>query len=146
MMYTLLSNIQAIPYLCSRNVLYRRELISFSYSAAPYWLSQCIVILPVLFWNQLLFNLITFWLCAFTNTAEYFMYFFFITYLTNISSFYFAMLLAGGLGEEKLAFAVFPIAFLFLSTFAGELMCLCLYVIATCELLVCYFPDHFVLI
>lgn len=95
MMYTLLSNIQAIPYLCrllllcflcfvlvddyfvkvvvdtnfpltiapchSRNVIYRRELAAFSYSAAPYWLSQCLVILPVLLWNQLLFMLITYW-------------------------------------------------------------------------------------
>lgn len=119
MMYTLMANIQAIPFLCSRNTIYRRELIANAYSAAPYWLAQCLIVLPILLWNQVIFFIISYFMCNFRQETDYVMYFFWITYLTNLSSYYMAMWLACAFSDEKFSFVLFPMIFLFLSTFAG---------------------------
>lgn len=119
MMYCLMSNTQAIPALSSRNQIYRRELASFAYAASPYWLAACITLLPILIVNHFLFVIITYFLTGFPNDAGYFFYYFFLLLLANMTSYYFAMLLAAATGSAQLAFAVFPVTFLFLSMFSG---------------------------
>jgi len=47
------------------------------------------------------------------------LYFYFLLFLTNVTSYYFALFLAAGTGSAQLAFALFPITFLFFSMFAG---------------------------
>ena len=55
----------------------------------------------------------------FPSNFGYFMYFYFLFFLTNLTSFYFALVLAAGTGNAQLAFAIFPVTFLFISMFAG---------------------------
>jgi ATP-binding cassette subfamily G (WHITE) protein 2 (SNQ2) len=119
MMYVLIGNVQSIPNLCSLNTIYRREIASYAYSCAPFWLSQCIINIPFLILFMLVFCLVVFWLVGFTNTFSYFLYFFIVLNLANFCSFFFAMFLAAVLENAVIAFSVFPLIFLFLSTFAG---------------------------
>lgn len=119
MMYCLISNTQAIPLLCSRNQVYRRELASFAYAASPYWLASCVTLLPILFANHTLFIVIAYLFCGFPHEAGYFFYFFFILLFANVTSYYFAMLLAASTGNAQIAFAIFPVTFLALSMFSG---------------------------
>jgi ABC-type multidrug transport system ATPase subunit/ABC-type multidrug transport system permease subunit len=119
LMFTLISNVQAIPYLCSRNQLYRRELAAYSYCAAPYWLSQCLIPLPFQLINQFVFTLISYFMCKFPLDASYFWYFIFVLFQSNMCSYYFAMFLAAWLNNESLAFIGFPIIFLALAIFCG---------------------------
>ena len=60
-----------------------------------------------------------YFLCGFPVDASYFFYFFFVLYLTNMTAFYQAMLLAASIGNSQIAFSVFPLVFLFLSLFSG---------------------------
>ena len=69
-------NTQAIPNLCSRNLIYRRELASYAYAASPYWISSCITLLPILFCNHFLFLIITYFIVGFKNNANYLYYFY----------------------------------------------------------------------
>jgi ABC-type multidrug transport system ATPase subunit len=119
MMYCLISNTQAIPALCSRNQIYRRELASFAYAASPYWLASSITLLPILALNHYLFIILTYFLSGFPADASYFFYYSFLLLLANMTSYYFAMFLAAASGSAQLAFAVFPVTFLFLSMFSG---------------------------
>ena len=119
MTFCIASNMQAIPYLCLRNQIYQRELAAYAYAPGPYWLVASVVNLPILFINHLVFVSISFLACGFSRTASYFFYFLFLLYLTNIISFNSAMFLAASTGSQVIAFALFPIMFLFLTTFCG---------------------------
>lgn len=118
-MYVLMGNIQSIPYLCGLNTLYRREISSFTYSCAPFWLSQCIINIPALVFYHMVFSLVVFWMVKFKDTFEYFLYFYSVLLLGNLCSYFFAMFLAAATGSQVLAFAIFPLVFIFLTTFAG---------------------------
>lgn len=119
MCFCLMSNLQAIPYLCLRNHIYRRELASYAYSPFPYWLAQTVTNLPILALNHFIFIIIIYFCCGFPSSAEYFFYFFFALYLANIISYYCAMYLAVSTGSQQMAFSLFPLTFLFFSTFSG---------------------------
>ena len=119
MMYCLMSNLQAIPTLCSNNQVYRRDLASFGYSAAPYWASACVVNIPVMLIAHTIFVTLTFLMCHFPGGAPYYFYYYFLLFFANLTSYYFALTLAAGTGNATLAFAIFPIFFLFLCMFAG---------------------------
>jgi ABC-type multidrug transport system fused ATPase/permease subunit len=118
-MFTMVSNIQAIPYLCSRNLLFRRELASYCYSAAPYWLSHVLTVIPLQVLGYTCNMLLIFFLCHFPYNASYFFYFYFMGCFATMSSFYFAMFLAAVIQNSRRTLIVFPLCFLFLSTFAG---------------------------
>jgi ABC-type multidrug transport system fused ATPase/permease subunit len=115
----MMSNLQAIPYLCSRNLIFRREVASYAYSVAPYFFSHILTVVPLQFIGYTMFSIIVFFLCGFPRTASYFFYFFTLMFLASMNSYYFAMLLAAALQSAKMALVFFPITFLFLSTFAG---------------------------
>jgi ABC-type multidrug transport system permease subunit len=95
------------------------QLASFTYSTAPYWLSQSIASIPILLYNQLLYGTMCFFMCGFRRTAEFFFYFLAVLFLCNLASYFFAMWLAAVLNNEQLAFSIFPLFFTFLLTFAG---------------------------
>jgi len=119
MAYCLTANMQAIPYLCLKNQIYQRELAAYAYAPAPYWFVASTVNLPILFLNHMLFTIIAYFVCGFPNNSSYFFYFMFILLFTNIISFNSAMFLAASTGSQTVAFAVFPIMFLFVTTFSG---------------------------
>ena len=119
MMYCLMSNTQAIPSLCSRIQIYRRDLASFGYCASPYWAAACVVSLPIMLVAHAIFITFTFILCDYPGGGDYYMFLFWLLFFANMTSFYFALCLAAGTGNAQLAFAIFPITFLFLSMFAG---------------------------
>lgn len=119
MMYCLMSNLQAIPALCTRDVIYRRELASFGYCASPYWASCLFSQLPYIVLTHTIYIVVVYTTCHYPNDGDYFMYYYFILLLTNLASYYFAQLLAASTGSAQVAFAIFPITFLFFSMFAG---------------------------
>jgi ABC-type multidrug transport system fused ATPase/permease subunit len=119
MMYCLMANLDGIPALCEMNRLYRRELSAFAYCSSSYWVSTCLINVPIVFVGHAIFNTLAFFLCRFPLSVSYFAYFFCLLLLTNFSAFYFAQLLAASLGDAKVAFGVFPLPFIFLTMFAG---------------------------
>lgn len=119
MMYCLMSNLQAIPNLCAKDLVYRRDLASYGYSASPYWLAACLSQLPMIILTHTIYIVMLYTTTRFPNNFGYFMYFYFLLLLTNLTSFYFALVLAAGTGNAQLAFAIFPVTFLFISMFAG---------------------------
>ena len=119
MMYCLMSNLQTIPALCNRNQLYRRELASYGYATAPYWLSTCIVTIPLMFISNSVFITLAYILCEFPADAAYYFYFDFLLFFATLTSFYFALALAAGTGNATLSFSIFPVLFLMLTMFAG---------------------------
>jgi ABC-type multidrug transport system permease subunit len=66
-----------------------------------------------------LFNIISYFLCDFPADSGYFTYFYFALFFSAMNAYYFAMFLAASTGNEIMALTLFPICFLFLSTFAG---------------------------
>ena len=119
MMYCLMSNLQAIPALCTRDLVYRRDLASFGYCASSYWAASMLSQLPMVLLTHTIYVVFVFFLVGFESTADYFMYYYFMLLLTNLVSYYFALFLAAGTGSAQLAFAIFPMTFLFISMFAG---------------------------
>ena len=65
MCYCLMSNLQAIPYLCTRNHVYRREIASNAYVPFPYWLAQCVTNIPLLLCNHFCFVMTMYFLAGF---------------------------------------------------------------------------------
>ena len=118
-MFIMLSNIQAIPYLCSRNLIFRREIASNCYSAGPYFFSHCLTVIPLQFLGFTLFTLITYFMVGFQNDFYFFYYFFTLLMMANMCSYYFAMFLAASTQSTRVSFVLFPLSFLFLSIFAG---------------------------
>lgn len=119
MMNTMISNVHAIPTLCMRNAIFKREVASFSYSVSPYWLAHSLTIIPMQFIGFCFNFPVAYFLCEFPNDTTYFFYFAVILFLSNLTSFYFAMYLAAATESEYLSLIAFPLQTLFLSTFAG---------------------------
>lgn len=119
MMHSMITNVEAIPHICSKNLIFRREINAFTYSVSPYWLSACISPLPLLFLGFLIFVLITFFLCHFKQNVAYFAYYATAVFLANLCSYFLALLLGAVVKKEGTALVVFPLIFLFFSTFAG---------------------------
>eukprot|EP01038_Epipyxis_sp_PR26KG_P012788 gene12788-17145_t len=115
----LFSNMGAIPNLLMKNTIYRRELASNTYATSPYWLSQIVTPIPVLFVNYVTFTFIFYFLCGFPTSLEYFVYFLLILFLCNLSTYYYAMFLAAFTRNQELSFLLFPLTVLVLSTFSG---------------------------
>lgn len=119
MVYTTVGNLQAIPYLCSQIAVYRRDLASHAYRPLPYWLSQMICTLPIQFFFHSVFIGLMFLLLHLPYTAEYFFFYLFIMFLINTVAFYSSLFLAAACNSEALAFSIFPVTFLFVSSFSG---------------------------
>lgn len=119
LMHTMVSNVESIPHLCTRNLIFRREVSAFAYSVSPYWLAQTLAVIPLQLLGFLAFDVIAFFLCSFPRNAEYFFYFSGMLFMASLSSYYLAMAIAALTSDEKLAFSIFPLCFLFFSTFAG---------------------------
>ena len=119
MTYCLMANMQAIPYLCLKAYIYRRELAAYAYAPGPYWIVASTVNLPILLVNHYIFIVICYFSCSFPNDSSYFAYFSFLLYFANVVSYLMAMFLAVWTGSQAVAFSVFPILFLFVTTFSG---------------------------
>ena len=118
-MYNLANNLQAISYLCEMDRIYRRELASFAYCASTYWVTQSILCLPMQFITHTLGMTIIYLLAEFPSDFEYYAYFYLITFLVNLASYYTALLLAATTRNGPHALAIFPLVLLFLSMFSG---------------------------
>lgn len=116
-MFLTMNNSQIISAVCSKLILYRREMASFAYAAFPAWFVQVTQPLYMIFLNLFLYCIIIFPLTGFP--WKFFAYIFFLAYLGNIAAFYVCILLASLLKDASLAFSVFPLAFMFLAIFAG---------------------------
>lgn len=119
MMHSMITNVEAIPHICSKNNIFRREVDSFAYSVSPYWLTAMISHLPLQFVGYVIFVTITFFLCRFKQTFDYFIYYAIAVFLANVCSYNFALLLGATVKREGSALVAFPLIFLFFSTFAG---------------------------
>lgn len=113
MMHSQITNVEAIPVICSRFWIFRREVDSFAYCVSPYWLSNCICALPMLFLSYIIFVVISFFLCKFTQTFDYFIYYAGATFMANVTSYYIALLLGALVKKEGTALVAFPMLFLF---------------------------------
>lgn len=119
LMHTMVSNVESIPHLCARHAIFQREVNAFAYSVSPYWLAHSLSVLPVQLIGFLSFIFICYFLCSFPISWEYFFYFSGILWIASLSSYYLAMAIAAWTADEKIAFIVFPLTFLFFSTFSG---------------------------
>lgn len=119
LMFTMIGNLQAIPYLCSQNLVYRRELAANAYTPGPHWFSLLTCIIPLNFVYHFVFVITLYFLVGLNSSASYFFYYFWLLFFANTLGFYMAICVAAFTGSETLAFSLFPICFLFLSNFAG---------------------------
>jgi ATP-binding cassette subfamily G (WHITE) protein 2 len=119
MMYNLMNNLQCIANLCSMHKIYKRELASYAYSAAPYWAAACLTQIPIIVATHIISVTLIYIICGFSSLFSYYLYFFIVLLLANLASFYFAQFLAAATSDATIAFALFPLGFLFLSMFAG---------------------------
>lgn len=119
MMHSMITNIEAIPHICSKNLIFRREVNSFAYSVSPYWLTAMISHLPLQIFGYVIFVSITFFLCDFKRTFDYFIYYAVGVFLANICSYNVALLLGATVRREGTALVAYPLIFLFFSTFSG---------------------------
>jgi ABC-type multidrug transport system ATPase subunit/ABC-type multidrug transport system permease subunit/uncharacterized membrane protein YhdT len=119
MMFTMVGNLQAIPYLCTQLQVYRRELASHAYHTFPYWFSTLFCTLPIQFFFHVVFVLAVYFLVQLPNEGGYFFYYLFLTFFMNTVAFYSSLWLAAQTGSEALAFAIFPMTFLFITNFSG---------------------------
>lgn len=119
LMYCLMNNLEQIPAICLNQNLYRRELASYSYSAAPYWLVNCLYPLPLCLATHTLWFVIAFYMCGYQQSLEYFMFFYWITFWTTVAAFYYAQGMAAGTQSAEVSFALFPMTFVFLTQFTG---------------------------
>ncbi len=119
MMYCLMSNLQAVPSLCSRDLVYRRELASYSYSPAPYWLSSMCTYVPIILLTHTVYVTMIYTLCGFPADTGYFFYYYFLLFVTNLTAYCFTVFLAAATGSAQMALAVFSPLFFFLAMFGG---------------------------
>jgi len=118
-MYTIVSNLQAIPQLFAQRIQYVRERSAFLYSTFAYWFANALVNLPLVLTSHLLFLNVAYFLVQLDHSPSVFWYTLFITMLNNLISFYFAQFLAAAAPSSQVALAIFPVTFLFLTSFAG---------------------------
>ena len=119
MLFNMMNNLQAIASICEMNKIYRRELKAFAYCASPYWVAGLLTQIPIMLVCNLAGMSVLYGICKFPASADYYFYFFFVLFFASITSLYFAQFLAAATGSATLAFAIFPVTFLFLSMFSG---------------------------
>lgn len=119
MMFTMVGNLQAIPYLSCQQTVYRRELASHAYYTTPYWISQLFTTSPINIFFHFIFVIFMYFLVGLPSDGEYFFYYFFLTFFMNMVAYYCSLWLAAACQSEALAFAVFPMTFLFVANFSG---------------------------
>jgi ATP-binding cassette subfamily G (WHITE) protein 2 (SNQ2) len=119
MLFTMFGNLQCIPALSNSTYLYRRELASQAYSTLPYWTAHLLTPLPMLSAMHLLQVLIFYFAAQLPTTAEYFFYFFTITFVGSYISYASATALAANTDGALTALAIFPWQFTFQVAFAG---------------------------
>jgi ABC-type multidrug transport system ATPase subunit/ABC-type multidrug transport system permease subunit len=112
-------SVHAIPYMCSRTVLYRRELASNAYGPLPYWLSSLITITPLQLFFHVFLAGIAYGMVGLNSNAEVFFYFLFATYAANMVSVTTAMALAVCAPSQAAALVIYPAHFLVLTMLIG---------------------------
>ena len=117
MLYTILTNLQAIPQLYFMKVLYIRERSAFVYSTAAYWAANCILYIPFNLICHTIFINVAYWMCGLEKSK--YNYVFWASALNNIVSFYLAQFIAASAGTAQVALALFPVSFLFMTSFTG---------------------------
>eukprot|EP01039_Chlorochromonas_danica_P004846 gene4846-5314_t len=119
MMYTMVSNVESIPQLCSLHRIFQREVLAFAYSVSPYWLANSLSVIPLQVVGFVFFAIPTYFLCSFPLEWDYFWYFSSLLLIASLSSYYLAMALAAWTNDERMSFILYPLSFLFFSLFAG---------------------------
>jgi ATP-binding cassette subfamily G (WHITE) protein 2 (SNQ2) len=117
--FVCITNIESIPDLCILNSIYKRETNSFTYSVGPYWLAHCVSQIPFITFFHFVFILIGYSLMGFKFTSGYFLYFSFSLLLANICNYFIVTWFAAFFKEEEPAYALYPLSFLFMTTFSG---------------------------
>ena len=117
--YSVMGNIQAIPYLCSNMIIYRRELVANAYSPLPFWYAMVFTLLPLLIGFQFIFLFIIYFMTNLPSGGAYFFYYVTIVTLSNYCGYATCLALAANAPSEDLALKLFPLLFFFLSTYAG---------------------------
>jgi hypothetical protein len=120
-MYSVIGNIQAIPYLCSRIVIYRRELAANAYSPLPFWYAMVFTLVPLLISFNFIFLFIIYFMTNLPSGGAYFFYYVTIVTLANYCGYVSCLAIAANTSSEDVALKLFPVLFFFLSTFAGFL-------------------------
>ena len=70
MMFTMVGNLQAIPYLCSQIIVYRRELASNAYLTLPYWSSQLFTTMPIQFFFHTIYIMFVYFFVQLPHDGE----------------------------------------------------------------------------
>ena len=117
--FMVLSNTAAIPSLISNISFTMREMSAGAYGPVPNWITVCVM--PVLpqFVAHWFFVIPAYFLLGFPPYAENFFYFSFNLFFLSQVAYYLAMMTAAATRNEKAALGLFPLAFLFNSTFSG---------------------------
>ena len=117
--FSVMGNMQAIPYLCSNIVIYRRELVANAYSPLPFWYAMLFTLLPLLIGFNFIFLFIIYFMTNLPSGGAYFFYYVTVGTLANYCGYATCLALAANVPSEDAALKLFPLLFFFLSTFAG---------------------------
>ena len=118
-LYTVAGNLQAIPYLCSSIVIYRRELAANAYSPLPFWYAMVFTLVPLLISFNFIFLFIIYFMTNLPSGAAYFFYYATIVNLANYCGYASCLAIAANAPSEDLALKLFPLLFFFLCMYAG---------------------------
>jgi ABC-type multidrug transport system permease subunit len=117
--YSVLGNTQAIPYLCSSIVIYRRELVANAYSPLPFWFAMVFTLVPLLISFNFIFLFIIYFMTNLPSGAAYFFYYVTLVTLANYCGYASCLAIAANAPSEDLALKLFPLLFFFLCMYAG---------------------------
>jgi len=118
-LYTVAGNLQAIPYLCSSIVIYRRELAANAYSPLPFWYAMVFTLVPLLISFNFIFLFIIYFMTNLPSGAAYFFYYVTLVTLANYCGYASCLAIAANAPSEDLALKLFPLLFFFLCMYAG---------------------------
>lgn len=118
-MYNMMSNLQAVSTLCARDLIYRRELSSYSYSTFPYWFASVVTYLPVMLIFHTIYVTLTYNFCGFPGDASYFFFFYICLLMVNITAYSYTLCMAAYTGNAQKTLAIFAPFFFFLVMFSG---------------------------
>lgn len=74
LLYAITGNLQAIPQIFGAKVLFERERSAGAYTTLPYFCSNVIVYLPLLFVTHVVFTNLTYWLVQLPTDLEIVLY------------------------------------------------------------------------
>jgi hypothetical protein len=117
--FMVFSNTAAIPSLISNISFTMREMSAGAYGSVPNWITVCMMPILPQFVAHWFFAIPAYFIVGFPPYAENFFYYSFNLFFLSQVAYYLAMLIAAATRNEKAALGLFPLAFIFNSTFSG---------------------------